>query len=546
MDDRSPRLLIASRDLALLRGHYEDVIVALVQSGVRVKIRYLNDKGLSAESYTESLLRRGCTVGVERIRPTKPDPRDRLALRLRQLANLLRFYHRDYRRRDWLREIKFDRAPAGPRRWARRVGRLGSRPSLLAIRLAAAVDRVLPPAEPARAVIAVERPDAVVAVPVIRTPAFVDYLKAAAQERIPTASWIQSWDNLSSKGLLHFTPDRVFVWNVMQRDELARYHGIPEHHVCVTGAQTFDHWFNGEFPSDRAAFCAGIGLDPERPIVLYLVSSRQIEQSPEPFFLRWLEAVRTSDAPALAEASIVVRPHPTEVGPWHGLEDRHPRLAVSPSTEEAPINSATFRQRYRDELHHASVAVALNTSGMIDAAIFGKPVCTVELPEFAFGQRGTVHFEYLTLPGGLLRTARSLEEHVATLGDLVERDPYERDERSNRFVETFVRPQGLDVVPATVFSEEMLRLIAGASEVPLPGRGARAIGRLIHRAAPILSVPLEPEPYRRGWRKSVKRLRKSRKRLQRSWHRMRSRSRGTSGKRRVTALRKNGSDTGSC
>src|SRR5207248_834509 len=134
-----------------------------------------------------------------------------------------------------------------------------------------------------------------------------------------------------------------------------------------------------------------------------------------------------------------------------------------------PINSQPFRDRYRNELHHASLAVGVNTSGMIDAAILGKPVCTVELPDLVKGQRGTVHFEYLiTGDGAFVRTAPTLDAHVATLGELVRRDPYERDERADRFVQTFIRPHGLDVAPANVFSEGMLRLLGSPSELRLP------------------------------------------------------------------------------
>ncbi len=544
---RKRRLLVVSRDLALLRGHYDDVIAALDRAGVSVRIRYVNDGALSADSYKADLARRESTVEVEQLPRIESDAGELLALRLRQLANLLRFYHRDYRGREWLREVKFARAAAGPRRWARRFGYLGSRASLLAIRVVASVDRVLPAARPAQALLAEERPDAVVAVPVIRTPQFVDYLKAAAAQGIPTISWIQSWDNLSSKGLLHFVPDRVFVWNEVQRAELARYHHIPESRVCITGAQTFDHWFSDERPLDRREWCAGKGFDPEEPIILYLVSSRQIEPSPAAFFLRWLGAIRSSGIPALETASVLVRPHPTEVGPWRGLEQQHPRLAVSPSTDEALINSPLFRSRYRNELHHCSVAVALNTSGMIDAAIFGKPVCTAELPEFAFGQRGTVHFEYLTTSNGPLRTAGTLQEHVAVLARLVERDPYELDERSMSFVRTFVRPFGTEVSGAAVFSEEMLRLLEAPSGVRTPGPTGRAVGRLLGRVAPVLGMPLEAQPFERRRRKSVKRLRKTQKSLKRWLHhrrkavdsrRKKARAQGVAAGRRIGGSRR--------
>jgi hypothetical protein len=314
----------------------------------------------------------------------------------------------------------------------------------------------------------------------------------------------------------------VFVWNAVQREELARYHGIPEQRVCVTGAQTFDHWFNGDSPTSRSEFCAANGLDPDRPIILYLASARQAETSPGDFFVPWLNAIRSSGDPVLQSSTVLLRPPPTNMQPWLEFDPPDPGVIVSPGTTAAPINSHEFRQRYRDELQHAGVAVGLNTSAMIDAAIFGKPVCTVELPELAKGQRGYVHYEYLTtFAGGLLRVANSLEEHVGTLAELVRKDPHERDETSDRFVQAFVRPHGLDVTPATVFSEEMFELLKSHSGVRLPGLLGRTTGRLIHLTAPVLGAPLEEGPLRRWWRR---RARRYLERLMRQWGR-RSRAR---------------------
>jgi hypothetical protein len=442
-----------------------------------------------------------------------------MALNMRQLSNLLRFSHPDFDSRDWLRDVKFQKAAPGPLRWARRLNALGRRPGLAAVTLTRRADDILPAADAATTLIEEARPDAVVVVGVIRTPEFVEHLKAARAAGIATAIWIQSWDNLSSKGLLHFVPDRVFVWNETQRSELARYHGIPADRVSITGAQTFDHWFNGEHPASREDFCRRCGLDPERPILLYLVSSRQAEPGPETFFPRWLEAVRADDDPTLAGASVLLRPHPTAVEPWLEAATSDPRVVVSPSTAADPINSPAFRRRFREELHHASVAFAINTSGLIDAAIFGKPALTVELPEFAHVQRGTVHFEYLTtVGGGLLRSAPTLEDHVAELARLIHRDPYERDERGERFIAEFVRPQG-DEPSWRVFADEMLRLLSAPSGVRPPGFGARLGGRLLRRSAVILGAPLEPEDFRtvmdvrrrrarKAWKRRRKRIRR--------------------------------------
>ena len=327
---------------------------------------------------------------------------------------------------------------------------------------------------------------------------------------------MQSWDNLTNKGLMHFTPDRVFVWNDSQVSELERYHGISANHVCVTGAQTFDHWFSDQPIAGRDEFCAELGVDPGQPIVLYLASSKQIAPDEPSFFADWLRAVRQAPDRRLHSATILVRPHPTLAKQWHahGFE-REPGVVLSPSTLSDQINGDAFRARYRAELHHASIAVGINTSGLIDAAIFGKPAFAVELEELFHGQRGTIHFELLARPeGGLLRTATSLDEHVEALAGAIGRDTYAQDEKSMSFVRTFVRPRGFDVRPTDVFVGEMLDLLKSTSTV-LPARGSRGtLGAVIARSAVLVGAPLEEHPFESVVEHFVKkRLRKQSRRL---------------------------------
>jgi hypothetical protein len=346
--------------------------------------------------------------------------------------------------------------------------------------------------------IAEEGPDIVAVVPVIRVPALVDFLKAAAEAGVATAIWVQSWDNLTNKGLLHFVPDRVFVWNESQREELARYHGVSGDAVSVTGAQTFDHWFNGDPVPDRAEFCRTLDVDPTEPIILYLASSKQIAPDEPTFFARWLRALREGPDPSLRRCTVLLRPHPTLAAAWHARDfARHPGVVVSPSTLGAQINSEDYRTRYRAELHHSTVAVGINTSGLIDAAIFGKPACTVELQELFHGQRGTVHFQHLSQPeGGLLRISPSLDEHLAMLSELVRRDTYESDDRSVAFVRRFVRPHGLEVTPADVFVQDILELSKSRSHIAETAGTRRLVGAVIARLAWLLGAPLEETPAR--------------------------------------------------
>jgi len=493
-----PRLLIVTGNLALLRGHYQDVIMGLARSGLDVRIRYIKENLLDPEEFQEVFRAAGLDVSVVPLPRHRRTQAELLGVRLRELGNILRFSHPDYAGRTVLSERALLKTGPGVRRWGRRLRRLGAQRSAMIGRLAGWIEWTLPPSPFATSVLQAERPDTVAVAAVIRVPALVDFLKAATRARVPTAIWVQSWDNLTNKGLLHFKPDMVFVWNTRQVEELTRYHGIPAEHACATGAQTFDHWFDGSPVVDREEFCERLGVAADEPIILYLASSKQIAPHERLFFARWLEALRSSDDPALQTATVLVRPHPTVVESWHarGFE-RERGVVLSPSTLNDQINSDAFRDRYRAELFHATVAVGINTSGLLDAAIFGKPACTVELPELFHGQQGTVHFQHLARPdGGLIRTASSLEDHVRMLSDLVRRDTYALDERSMGFVQSFIRPRGLDVRPGDVFVGEMAKLCNETSQIAPPTGVPRMIGAVLAGAAGLVGAPLEERPSR--------------------------------------------------
>jgi hypothetical protein len=495
--DEPRRLLLFIRHVGALRNHYAEVVAALSGSGVAISVCYE-----SAKDFDRDALER-IAPGVRlvgRIAPTRA-PRERLARRLRHLVDLLRYEHPDYAESGWLRNRAIEDAPPGIRRWSARLAK-SPRRAAAASRLLLALDRILPPVSTAVEIIERERPDAVVVSPAVWYGSIqVDFLKAAAERGISTGIWIPSWDNLTNKGLLRFAPDRVFVWNEMQREELVRYHSVPAERAVVTGAQTFDRWFTDCASSTRSAFCARVGLDPERPFILYLGSSFQIAPDEPAFFERWLAAVRGSGDPALQQAGVLVRPHPTAnvLDAWEARRvESAPGVAMASPDLDLRYGQE-FYDDYRDAFRHCAVAVGINTSAMVEAAIFGVPVCTPCVPELKLRQHGTLHFRLLeTAGGGLLHTASTLEEHAAQLSEFIHRDPTLRDEKTDGFVTAFVRPHGIDTPAAPIFVGEMLALLGRPTEVAVPTGFERRLGRVLAWLALPISLPLEDEPIRRS------------------------------------------------
>ena len=321
------------------------------------------------------------------------------------------------------------------------------------------LEDAIPPSPAVEDALRRSRPDVVLVSPLVDTGSDqAEYVKAAQALRIPSAAAIASWDNLSTKGVMRVRPDRVFVWNEVQRREAAEMHGIPAERVVLTGAPRFDPWFDRSPSRPREAFVREVGL-PDGPYALYLCSSPFIAPNEVPFVERWAKAVRASDDPAVRGLGLLVRPYPQNAEIWEDVAVDG--VAVWPRTAAYVDDEASAADFY-DAIAHSAVVVGINTSALIEAAIAGKNVLTVLDGDFAGTQRGTIHYHYLLYEnGGFLREASSLREHVSQLSAVLG-DAAASEEQTRRFVASFVRPLG----PGVSATEALADAIEQLSTIP--------------------------------------------------------------------------------
>ncbi len=346
------------------------------------------------------------------------------------------------------------------------------------IRRAALLESAIPASGKITRAIRDAHPDVVLATSLMKAATSqVEYLKSARKLRIPSGICVASWDNLTNKGLLKFVPERVFVWNEVQRREAVELHGIPPDRVVATGAQRFDPWFERRASTTSEEFRQRVGLDPSQPYVLFLGSSPFVtnHSDDEVAFVRnWIRALRESDDARLRTVGVMIRPHP--VGhTWRRADVAGlPNIVVWPESSTRP-----FREQEQDEffdsLAHSAAVVGINTTAMIEAAVVGKSVLTVLAPEF--GQESTLHFHYLLEEnGGFLHVASSLEEHTRQLASVLEVDEAGA-ERRRSFVASFVRPNGIDRPATPIYADAVEELAA------LPVQEARCEAPLSARVA---------------------------------------------------------------
>jgi hypothetical protein len=402
----------------------------------------------------------GPRVTIERAVKPAAERWLELAADVRSSLDLLLFL--DSRFNDTYRARAWRRAP----RLAAALGRTRIARTQLARRVLASglcvVERAIPTNVEIRRYLDEQRPDVVLFTPYLGLRSIQpDFLRAAQALGLRTAICVKSWDNLSSKAVVRPTPDRLFVWNETQRREAEQLHDIPPNRVVVTGAQCFDEWFTWR-PRARDEFLGRAGLDPARPYVLYACSVPWTGQSEVGFVRRWIAGMRAAGG-ALLDIQVLVRPHPKRAADWAEADMSDlPGVVVFPVDGHAPIDRSSKADFY-DSIYHSAAVVALNTSVMIEAAIVGRSVLTVLDPEFERVQKGTLHFVYLLeVGGGLLRVARTLDEHAGQLAEaLAGTDGAEA--RAQAFVAQFVRPYGLEVAATTLFVDEIERLAESAA-----------------------------------------------------------------------------------
>lgn len=281
------------------------------------------------------------------------------------------------------------------------------------------------------------KPDVVVSSPYIMRAYEVEYLKAAKALKIPTVFALASWDNLTTKGTAHVRPDLSLVWNQPLCDEAVKIHNLPPQDIVITGAPTFDYWFEMKPSLSRIEFCRNAGMDSDQPFIVYLCSSRGMIEG-ETRFIQDL-ACQLEKNPGTHDAILLVRPHPWNVLEWDDL--RVGNVRVWPEQGNLP-DIPEVKQNYFDTLYYCAAAIGINTSAMLEAAIADKPCLTIIDERYRRSQTGMGHFRHL-LNGDFLEVAYSYEEAAQNLTAILQGRDLKSESR-RRFVHEFIRPHGVN------------------------------------------------------------------------------------------------------
>lgn len=207
----------------------------------------------------------------------------------------------------------------------------------------------------------------------------IQAVQAAQWRGIPTATFIFSWDNVTSQGRVMPAYDHYLVWNDdIKRQLLSVYPAVRAEQVVVTGTPQFDFHFRSEAYWDREAFCRRVGADSRRPLVLY--STGMAEHMPgEP---RVVEQVADMLAamPDVGRPQLLVRVYPKDrTGRFDELRSRRADI-LFPVAKWAdgwltPTQADT--QMLTNTLRHVDAGVNVASTVSLELCMFDKPVINV-------------------------------------------------------------------------------------------------------------------------------------------------------------------------
>jgi hypothetical protein len=338
-----------------------------------------------------------------------------------------------------------------------------------------------------------DRPDCVVVSPMnMLLDEEVEYVKAARARGIPSVMAVMSWDNLTTKGLVHVPPDYLLAWHHGHAHEAQVIHGVPADRIVVTGSPFFDKWFDAARPiGSRAATCRLIDADSVRPYLLYLGSSANIARDESWLVLALVHGLRKSPERGLRDLQVVFKPHP-------GGSQRN--IRALPRLDEAGVlvwarergrpDTAEAVDQFRDVLHHAAVVVGVNTTGMLDAVLCDRPCLALTVERYRRTQSDTAHFRRIQESKALLR-AGSIRRTIALIKEIL--DGKDRTAAARRdFSATYARPRGVGAAAGEA--------AAMAIELAAQRLSADAITAAIDtelRGRPLPAIPtveVEPDP----------------------------------------------------
>ena len=220
-----------------------------------------------------------------------------------------------------------------------------------------------------------------------RPPFLAPFLYAAQQLKIPTSTFIFSWDNLASKGRMLGAFDYFLVWsNLMQSELLYFYPMVEKEKVKVVGTPQFEPYVMPKYKSTAEEFYTKFGLDANLKTICYSCADVSIGQN-DPIVIRAIANAIRNNA-IKTKVQLLVRTSPAEDDSrFRTIREEFPEIIWNVPkwilTRENHAESWSQRvpsdediKDLRSLLEYVDLNINMCSTMSLDFMLFEKPVIT--------------------------------------------------------------------------------------------------------------------------------------------------------------------------
>lgn len=291
-----------------------------------------------------------------------------------------------------------------------------------------------------------------------KSPSTVPAVLAARSLGIPTATFIFSWDNLTTKGRIAAPFDYYLVWSELMREELLHYYpDISPEQVYIVGTPQFDPYGDESLLWSRHEFFRRISADPERPLICYSGGTPDVVPEDPNYAEILMSLIRTGKIKFSPQ--VLLRPAPTDDGSrYREVLQKYSEviyappswLHTQPGVWTQVIPTPEDVQFLANLTYYADLNINVASTMTLDFAIHDKPVVNIAFdvhnpPIFGVPLWNYYYqFEHYrpVVEIGAARIARSPDELCQHVNAYLE-DPSLDREKRKRLVELEVgRPIG--------------------------------------------------------------------------------------------------------
>ncbi len=218
-----------------------------------------------------------------------------------------------------------------------------------------------------------------------RPPFLAPFLYAAQQLKIPTSTFIFSWDNLASKGRMLGSFDYFLVWSRLMKQELLYFYPtVSTEKVKVVGTPQFEPYVMSKYQTTASAFYAKFELDSSLKIICYSCADVSIGAN-DPIVIRAIAtAIRNNYI--VTKVQLIVRTSPAEDDSrFRAIREEFPEIKWNvPKWILTRENHAeTWSQRIPSEedikdlrsvLEYVDLNINMCSTMSLDFMLFDKPV----------------------------------------------------------------------------------------------------------------------------------------------------------------------------